>query len=474
MSRFVLYDFQSDLVDRVRERFRTGHQGVLMQSITGSGKTVMFCYVVEQAVAKGGRPVLLVHTRELLRQTAAKLKANGVDFGIVAAGYRNPSPLAKTQLCMVHTVANRALLFDPTLVIIDEAHLAMAPTYVKLCERWSSARRLLVTATPERSDLQGFTSLATAMECGPSYRDLVATGALVRPRHFSTPWVDVTKLRVVGHDYDDAELGKIYSQSKLVGDIVGQYKQWSAGRRFVCFAPSVLASKTFTEAFNREGIRCGHIDGETPGDERQAILESLASGELDGISNCAVLTEGWDCPAVSCVILARPTQSTSLYIQMGGRGARPADGKTDFHLHDHGRNVEAHGYLDEDRAWQLEGERKKAKKRSESFSTCEKCWAIFRPIEAVLGCCPACGKPLPKKEIAKLDHDTSGVLVPVDGLEAPVAKKKRVKKIEDWKLWRDLDEQRIAKGYALGWTFAAYWREIDNRESVKGDPWLQR
>ena len=143
------------------------------------------------------------------------------------------------------------------------------------------------------------------------------------------------------------------SRAVISGNIVEQYRRRSAGKRAVLFAASVKHSLDLVARFRAAGVSAEHLDGETPLEQREAILGRLASGATTHVSNVGVLTEGWDCPAVEVCILARPTLSTGLYMQMGGRILRPAPGKTEARIHDHAGCILHHGLPDDPRDYSL-------------------------------------------------------------------------------------------------------------------------
>ena len=145
---------------------------------------------------------------------------------------------------------------------------------------------------------------------------------------------------------------------KLIGDIVTHWHRFGERRKTVAFAVNVAHSLHLCAEFVRSGVRCEHLDGETPKDERDAILARLASGETEVVTNCMVLTEGWDMPEVGCAILARPTKKMGLYRQMIGRVLRPADGKADAIILDHTGAVYRHGLAEDPVEWTLDPEKR--------------------------------------------------------------------------------------------------------------------
>jgi hypothetical protein len=190
-------------------------------------------------------------------------------------------------------------------------------------------------------------------------------------------------------------------KAQLVGDIVTHWHRLAERRPTVVFATGVGHSIHLRDEFRRSGVLAEHIDGSTPVEERDRILAGLAAGTIEVVCNAMVLTEGWDCPAVSCLVLARPTKSMGLYRQMAGRVLRPAPGKTDAIILDHAGAVFEHGFIDEPVIWTLDQDKRaenpaqsgRAERRMPTLATCPECAAVRLDGHA----CPACGwRPRPK------------------------------------------------------------------------------
>ena len=227
-------------------------------------------------------------------------------------------------------------------------------TYKKVIETYPNAIVLGLTATPCRGDGRGLGGIfKTMIEC-PQVPDLVEQGYLVRARVYAPVDPDLRGVRTQAGDYVESQLAERMDRDKLVGDIITHWFKYGEGRKTVAFACSVGHSVHIRHEFVRAGVRAEHVDGTTPIDERAAILARLATGEIEVVTNCMVLTEGFDLPDIGCIILARPTKKMGLYRQMIGRGLRPADGKTDVVILDHSGAVFRHG-LPEDRVeWTLD------------------------------------------------------------------------------------------------------------------------
>jgi DNA repair protein RadD len=343
---------------------------------------------------------VLTHRREIIIHSSQKLRDLDIGHGIIMAGTK-PRPLENVQVAAIQTLHRRAIHAEtmdlpPTdLLIIDEAHHCPAATYRKIIEAYPTAVLLGLTATPCRGDGRGLGSIfETLIEC-PQVAELIEQGYLVKTRVYAPINPDLRGVRTVAGDYVENQLAERMDRPKLVGDIVTHWHKFGERRKTVCFAVSVNHSIHIRDEFIKSGVCAEHIDGTTPKPERDASLERLASGEIELISNCMVLTEGWDLPEVGCCILARPTKKMGLYRQMIGRVLRPADGKADAIVLDHSGAVFRHGFAEDHVDWTLDPDRRAKspthETRGENYPSrlleCTQCSAIRIAGEP----CPHCG-----------------------------------------------------------------------------------
>jgi len=214
-----------------------------------------------------------------------------------------------------------------------------------------------LTATPCRGDGRGLGGIfETLIEC-PQVQELIDSRHLVPTRVYAPSIPDLTGVRVQAGDYVETQLAQVMDRPKLVGDVVTHWHRLAEGRRTVVFATGVQHSVHIRDEFIKSGVKAEHIDGSTPKDERDNILAQLGRGELDVVTNCMVLMEGWDMPDVGCAVLARPTKKMGLYRQMIGRVLRPAPGKPDAILIDHSGAVHRHGFAEDRVEWTLSPDR---------------------------------------------------------------------------------------------------------------------
>ena len=359
----LLRPYQVDVIDELERKIVAGVRRIIIVAPTGSGKTVKAAASIKRAVEARKNILVLAHRREIIAQTSGKLHAHGIAHGIIQAGFK-PRPLEAVQVASIATLYGRAIRTDrmelppADLLIVDEAHHCPAQTYQKIIDAYPNAVLLGLTATPCRSDARGLGGIFEAIVECPQVAELVAQGYLVKTRVYAPTDPDLTGVRTVAGDYVENQLADKMDRPKLIGDIVTHWHKYGERRKTVAFAVSVQHSIHIRDEFMASGVRCEHIDGSTPKPERDAALARLASGELELITNCMVLTEGWDMPEVGCCILARPTKKMGLYRQMIGRVLRPADGKRDAIILDHSGAVFRHGFAEDPVEWTLDPDRR--------------------------------------------------------------------------------------------------------------------
>lgn len=336
------------------------YRRVMFQFPTGAGKTVVFSDIAKDFVANDKKVLTLAHRIELVEQAHSKFSKFGFgsEVGVIKAGYL-PKFYAKVQIAMVQTLVRRERMLsnaDFDLIIIDEAHHATAGSYKKICESYPNARILGVTATPIRTNGSGFEDSFDKLVKGASVSELIKDGYLAKPKVFASPMrFDLNAVKKTGGDYNNAALREVVEENVTYGDLVSTWKKRALGKRTVVFAVNIDHSESIVRAYQAAGINAAHIDGKTPENERSRILSRFAKGEIPILSNVGIVTEGFDVPEIECIQDVRPTASLGLYLQIGGRGMRPAAGKDSMIYLDHSNNVFTHGFLEQDRIWTLKG-----------------------------------------------------------------------------------------------------------------------
>lgn len=418
----TLRPYQASGVDRMRELVSGGKRRVVLVLPTGGGKTVVASHVIRSAVDLGRRVLFVAHRIELLNQTAKQLARFGVtDIGIIRGTDKRARAGAPVQVASIDTLRNRKDVGEFDVVFVDECHRALAAGYEKLFTDYPDAVHIGLTATPFRADGQGLGARYEELVICARPSDLVGDGFILQPRCFSAPALpDLTGVKTTGGDFNLGGLEQAMSKATLVGNLVDEWRTKARGKRTVVFAVSISHSKMIVEEFRNEGIRAVHLDGETSDDERLHILMRLEKGEIDVVSNCGVLCEGWDQPAVKCAVLARPTKSLGLFLQQAGRILRPwTDPDTGEIvtpiLLDHAGNCLRHGLPTWDREYGLDGTSRAKKEAGPSLWICPQCFAIG---DARGDSCPQCGFVKPKEGGAEkaraVETDATVKLVEVD------------------------------------------------------------
>jgi DNA repair protein RadD len=412
-----LRGYQGDVIAAFYRTVAAGSKRIILVSPTGSGKTVIAGAIIGAARAAYRKVVVLAHRREIIGQTSEKLHAAGIMHGIIQAGF-SPRPLEAVQVCSVQTLHARAIRSDKMelpsadMLIIDEAHHCPAASYRGIIDAYPDAVLLGLTATPCRGDGRGLGGIFEMIIQCPQVAELIAQKYLVPTKCYAPTTPDLVGVRTQAGDYVENQLADRMDRPKLIGDVVTNWHKYGERRRTVCFAVNVSHSVHIRDEFIKSGVRAEHIDGTTPKPERDATLARLASGEIELVSNCMVLTEGWDMPEVGCVILARPTKKMGLYRQMVGRVLRPAPGKTDAIVIDHSGAVFRHGFAEDPVEWTLDPEQRaesaKHVARTEFGSKsrileCTQCGGLRTGGEP----CPCCGflPVAPPRPVPIIDGD---------------------------------------------------------------------
>jgi superfamily II DNA or RNA helicase len=363
MSETELRDYQKTVIEDFRRAVESGKRRIIIVAPTGAGKTIIAAAIIRERARARKDVLIFSHRREIVTHTSQKLHAQGIAHGIIQAGHK-PRPLEPVQIASIQTLHARAIrhetmpLPSADLIGVDECHHATAATYRAIIDAYPDAILLGLTATPCRGDGRGLGGIFETIIETPQVKPLIDGGYLVPTRVYAPVDPDLTGIRTQAGDYVENQLAERMDRPKLIGDIVTHWHKFAERRKTVAFACSVGHSIHLRDEFVKSGVRAEHVDGSTPKAERDASLARLASGEVELVTNCMVLTEGWDMPEVGCCILARPTKKMGLYRQMIGRVLRPAEGKPDAIVLDHSGAVFRHGLVEDPVEWTLDPDKR--------------------------------------------------------------------------------------------------------------------
>lgn len=416
---------------------RRQHEPMLVCAPTGSGKTVIFAELCRRTLQDypGVTILVLAHRKELIAQTVDKLKALWPEapVGIYAASMKQRE-VGQITVASRDTVANKLdEIGQVTFLIIDEAHRVSVKDegrYRKIIAALKEKYEHLVvigfTATPYRlgqGKIYGHGKLFTDMAYEIGMRTLIDAGHLVDYRFpfvHESAVINTDGIATIGGDFDEGELAERATADGMVKAAIDNWQEHGIDRKSsVFFCVSILHAEMVAEELLRRGVLCPVVTGMTPMSERADALARFASGEFPAIVNVGVLTEGWDCPRCDCVVLLRPTQSASLYVQMAGRGLRTFDGKDDCLIMDFGGNVQRLGKPED----ATEPEPTKKKKQAGAGFGLKRCgkWVEGTGESAgtwANGCghenhpaakeCAACHKPFIDHAVKAYGTDTQG------------------------------------------------------------------
>jgi DNA repair protein RadD len=388
---FPLRDYQQRAIDDLRAAYRHGSRAPLLVLSTGAGKTICFAAITARAAARGRQVLILVHRRELIQQASSKLASAGVPHGIIAAGF--PASDQPVQVASVQTLARRlaSMAWSPHLIVVDEAHHAVAGTWSSVLSHWPDAFRLGVTATPVRQDGRGLGAVFDQLVLGPSVADLIQRGFLAPSRVYAPAIIaDLSGLKVRAGDYSPEQAADRMNRPTVTGDAIAHYLRLCNQKRAIAFCCSAQHADSVAAEFNRSGVPAATLLGTTPADQRDQLVRQFAAGTISVLVTVDVVSEGFDCPAAEAAILLRPTQSLGLYLQQVGRVLRPAPDKPHALILDHVGNVHRHGWPDDPRDWTLADRERRAGSAGQAaptVRTCSQCFAAFKPAPI----CPCCG-----------------------------------------------------------------------------------
>ena len=340
-----LRDYQMEAKTSIFEEWNKGVQKTLLVLPTGCGKTIVFAKVSEDCVRQGDRILILAHRGELLDQAADKIaKATGLHCSMEKAENSCLGSWFRITVGSVQTLMREKRLnnfpadyFDT--IIIDEAHHCLSESYQKVLKHFSEARVLGVTATPDRGDMRNLGQYFESLAYEYTLPKAIKSGYLSPIKALTIPLkLDLTGVSVQAGDFKVSDIGT--ALDPYLHQIADEMINYCMDRKTVVFLPLVKTSQKFCQILNEKGFRAAEVNGSS--EDRTEILEDFSNDQYNVLCNSMLLTEGWDCPSVDCVIVLRPTKVRSLYSQMVGRGTRLHPGKDHLLLLDFLWHTERH------------------------------------------------------------------------------------------------------------------------------------
>lgn len=340
-----LRPYQEAARQAVHQEWASGHQRTVLVLPTGCGKTIIFAKIAEDCVRAGGRVLILAHRGELLEQASEKIeKACGLRCAVEKAEDTCIGSWCRITVGSVQTLMRQKRLerFDRayfSTIIVDEAHHAVSDSYQIILNHFDTANVLGVTATPDRGDQKNIGQVFDSLAYEYTLPQAVKEGYLVPIRALTLPiQIDFRSVGTSAGDYKPGDIA--VALEPYLEAIAGEMEKYCQNRKTVVFLPLIQTSQKFRDILCRHGFRAAEVNGQSP--DRQQILDDFSAGKYNVLCNSMLLTEGWDCPEVDCVVVLRSTKVRALYCQMVGRGTRLAPGKDHLLLLDFLWNTEKH------------------------------------------------------------------------------------------------------------------------------------
>jgi len=433
---FQLHEYQRTLVDRVRQAYIEGFTSPCVVAPCGAGKSIMISEIARMTTNQGRRVLFLVHRKELIDQIRGTFLKNQVNMNLVDFG-------------MVQTVVRRLdHIPKPALIITDESHHGLAASYRKIYDYFHNVLRLSFTATPIRLNGSGLGDINDILIEEVDAEWLIQNGFLSPYKYYAPKLIDTSLLKLNNlHEFSSTSIDKAMESKTIYGDVVEHYQKLALGEQAICYCHNIESSKMVKQEFLNYGIVSEHIDAKTPKVEREDIITKFRNKEIKVLTNIDLIGEGFDVPDCSTVIMLRPTQSLSLYIQQSMRGMRYKPGKTSIII-DHVDNVRRFGLPDQKRYWSLSSKKKVASEAEIKITQCIHCFAVYR---SCLKECPECGYKPEIQQITEYERDTTATLEEITKEDVPITLDFR--EPSDCKNMKELYELAKHRNYRRGWAY---------------------
>ena len=394
--------------------------------------------IARRATEKGNRVLFVVHRRELVSQIKGTFITNDVDMELCHVG-------------MVQTVANKIKKDKeptPTIILVDEAHHSLAKTYTDIFEHFPNAFVYGFTATPWRMSNKGFTDAFEDLILGKTVQWLIDNERLAPFKYYSKNLMNDNKLKHQSTGDFSNDSITLALEPQIYGDVIENFRKFADNKKTIVYTHNVESSKTVAEKFNQEGYNALQVDGKTPKQQRELAMEMFREGKVNILVNAELYGEGVDVPDCECVILLRPTESLTLFIQQTMRAMRYQPNKQAIII-DHVGNYTRHGLPNTEHDWQeyFEGSNKKSK--SDNSIPIKECPECFGVVESAYTICPYCGCEFPKEETQELTIDETAELEEVTNEMITL----NFKKPEDCNNMKELADLGKSLGYKPGWSY---------------------
>ncbi len=463
-----LRPYQQEALANIRDSVRAGVRRLVVQAATGAGKTKLAAAIVEGSRDKGNRVAFVVPAISLVDQTVESFYAEGIrDIGVLQANHEMTDGSRPVQICSIQTIQARGAFPEAKTVMFDECHrLHQAHKDWLTSPAWANVPIIGLSATPWAKGMgKYFDSLLVAATTA----ELIEQRYLSKFRVFATGHPDLSEVKTVAGDYHEGQLSQAMQGGGLTADIIKTWKEkWGKGKT-LCFGVDKAHAKSIQDRFEQAGISCGYQDAETTADERREIKQKFHDGTYQVVSNIQTLTTGvdWD---VRCLILARPTKSEMLYVQIIGRALRTADGKDYAMILDHSDTTQNLGYVTDIHHEHLDDGKPAAKavaERKEPLpKPCSNC-SYLKPPKIKI--CPNCGQES-KAETSIFESD--GELVEwVPGQRAKAKSGREYSRQEQRQFYAELKAYGASKNYSSGWAYHKFMEKFKMKPpfAFKGD-----
>jgi superfamily II DNA or RNA helicase len=432
---FKLHDYQQTLVKKARQSYIDGYKSPCVVAPCGAGKSVIISDIARLTTDKGNRVLFLVHRKELIDQIQGTFQKNEVNMSLVEFG-------------MVQTVVRRLeKTAKPALIITDESHHGLAASYRNIYEYFKDVPRLGFTATPIRLNGSGLGDINDILIEEVDAEWLIENHFLSPYKYYAPKLIDVSKLKLNSlKEFSNTSIDDAMDKT-IYGDVIKHYKELADGEQAIAYCHNVEASKYTAVQFKEHGINAIHLDAKTPKNERDSIIQAFRDKEIQILCNVDLIGEGFDVPDCSTVIMLRPTQSLSLFIQQAMRGMRYKSGKTSIII-DHVDNVRRFGLPDQKRHWSLHSKKTSKSTAEVKIRQCNNCFAVY-PMDTKE--CPECGYKPEVKRVSEYEIDETAALAEITKEDINITLDFR--EPSDCKSMSELYELAKHRNYKRGWAF---------------------